>query len=122
MGIKRIFLGIALILFLFSNDTYSMTQQEAVNKHLSGRKLVSLEGIWSLTQTNQVLLYFKSGNTYQFYDLSNSRYDPGIFQKLTDSYYYETGAVYYNYDFTSPKFGNQAISINGNYASVVVTI
>ena len=118
---RKIFFA-SLLLILFSNITFAMSQQEAVNKHLSGRKLDTLEGIWSITQTNQLVLFFKSGNTYQFYDLSYPRYDPGVFQKSTDSYYYGTGAAFYNYNFTNPKFGNQTIAINGNYGSIVLTI
>ena len=100
----------------------ALTQQEAIDKHLSGRKLDTLEGVWSNVETGQIILYFKAGNTYQFYDLTYPRYDPGRFEKGSDNYYYGRGAVFYGYDWDNPIFGNQTISISGNSAYMNLVI
>ena len=115
-------LSIIVLGLLLCGNVFGMSQQQAINKHLSGKKLDSLEGVWSLQQTGQLLLYFKDGNTYRFYDLSYTRYDPSRFEKSSDNYYYGKGAVYSGYDFKNPKFGNQTISINGNSAQMTLII
>jgi len=115
-------LGIVVLGLLWCNVGFAMSQQEAIDKHLSGRKLDTLEGVWSLVETGQIILYFKTGNIYQFYDLTYPRYDPGRFEKGSDNYYYGRGAVFSGYDFKNPKFGNQTISINGNSGFLTLII
>ena len=101
---------------------FAMSQQQAIDKHLSERKLDSLEGVWSIVESGQIVLFFKTGNTYQFYDLTNPRYDPGRLEKGSDNYYYGRGAVFYGYDWDNPIFGNATTSINGNSAFTTLII
>ena len=110
------FLTILVLSLLWCNVGFAMSQQEAIDKHLLERKLDSLEGVLSIVETEQIVLFFKTGNTYQFYDLTYPRYDPGRYEKGSDNYYFGRGAVFSDYSFTNPTFGNQTISINGNSA------
>ena len=113
---------IILVMLFWCNVGLAMSQQQAIDKHLSERKLNSLEGVWSIVETGQIVLFFKTGNTYQFYDLTYPRYDPGRFEKGSDNYYYGRGAVFYGYDWDNPIFGNQTISISGNSAYMNLVI
>ena len=118
---KKVLVAVLVMLF-WCNVGFAMSQQEAIDKHLSERKLDSLEGVWSIVETGQIVLFFKTGNTYQFYDLTNPRYDPGRLEKGSDNYYYGRGAVFRDFNFTDPMFGNETTSINGNSAFTTLII
>jgi hypothetical protein len=109
---KKLF--IIVLTLLFCKVGFALSQKEVIDKHLSGRTLDALEGIWSLLESGQTIAMFKSGNTYQFYDLSNPRYDPGRVEKGADNYYYGKGAVFYNKNFNNPTFGDKIITLSGN--------
>ena len=118
---KKVIVAVLVMLF-WCNVGFAMSQQEAIDKHLSERKLDSLEGVWSIVETGQIVLFFKTGNTYQFYDLTYPRYDPGRFEKGSDNYYYGRGAAFRDFNFTDPMFGNETTSINGNSAFTTLII
>jgi hypothetical protein len=119
---KKVLVAVFLGLLFWCNVGFAMSQQEAIDKHLSERKLDSLEGVWSIVETGQIVLFFKTGNTYQFYDLTYPRYDPGRLEKGSDNYYYGRGAVFRDFNFTDPMFGNETTSINGNSAFTTLII
>ena len=83
-------IAIIILGLLWCNVGFALSQQQAIDKFLSDRKLDTIEGLWSFMDNGQTILYYKSGNTYQFYDLGMSRYDPGRIQKGSDNYYYGT--------------------------------
>ena len=122
---KRLLAYLFLVLgLLWCNISFALTQQEAIDKFLSNRKLDAIEGVWHFLESSrftykkgQTILYYKSGDTYQFYDLQMSRYDPGRIQKDSDNYYYGTGVVF-SLDKPDDLFwGKNVVELNGNFAT-----
>ena len=80
---------------------FALTQQQLIDQHLSNRKLDLIEGVWTSKiigyegSPTQVLVYYKSGNIYKRYNLSDSTHGSGVLNKSSDNYYYGTGETIY---------------------------
>ena len=114
-------IGIIILGLLWCNVGFALTQQEAIDKFLSDRKLDTIEGLWSFVDNGQTILYYKSGNTYQFYDLGMSRYDPGKIQKGSDNYYYGTGVLFYLDNPSNLFWGTNVVNLNGNVGTWTIS-
>jgi hypothetical protein len=114
-------ISIILVMLFWCNVGFALTQQEAIDKFLSDRKLDTIEGLWSFVDNGQTILYYKSGNTYQFYDLGMSRYDPGRIQKGSDNYYYGTGVVFYLDNPSNLFWGTKVVNLNGNVGTSTIS-
>ena len=110
-----------LVMLFWCNVGFALTQQEAIDKFLSDRKLDTIEGVWSFAESSQTIIYYKSGNTYQFYDLGMSRYDPGKIQKGSDNYYYGTGVVFYLDNPSNLFWGTKVVNLNGNVGTWTIS-
>ena len=113
---RKVIVAVLMMLF-WCNVGFALTQQEAIDKFLSDRKLDTIEGLWSFVDNGQTILYYKSVNTYQFYDLGMSRYDPGRIQKGSDNYYYGTGVLFYLDNPSNLFWGTNVVNLNGNRGS-----
>jgi len=59
---RKIFGFLAVILF-WCEYSFALTQQEAIDRYLSGRKLESIEGIW-LADRGRVAVFYKVGSRF----------------------------------------------------------
>ena len=59
---KKLILIIIATLF-FQQSSFALSQQEAIEKYLSGRALDTIEGIW-IANRGRVSVFYKSGNQY----------------------------------------------------------
>ncbi len=56
-------LGIVVLGLLWCSASYALSQQEAIDRYLSGRKLDLIEGIW-IADRGRVAVFYKSGGKY----------------------------------------------------------
>ena len=97
---RKVLVAVLVMLF-WCNVGVALTQQQLIDQHLSDRKLDLIEGVWTSRvigyegQPTQVLLYYKSGNIYKLYILSDSRHSSAVLNKGSDNYYYGTGTTVY---------------------------
>ena len=117
---RKVIVAVLMMLF-WCNVGFALTQQEAIDKFLPDRKLDTIEGLWSFVDNGQTILYYKSGNTYQFYDLGMSRYDPGRIQKGSDNYYYGTGVLFYLDNPSNLFWGTNVVNLNGNVGTWTIS-
>ena len=59
---KRIF-SLFLIFFFWCEFSFALSQKEAIERYLSGRKLDSIEGIW-IADRGRVAVFYKQGSNY----------------------------------------------------------
>ena len=59
---KKIF-GFLAVILLWCEYSFALTQQEAIDRYLLGRKLESIEGIW-LADGGRVAVFYKVGSRY----------------------------------------------------------
>ena len=97
---RKVLVAVLVMLF-WCNLSFALTQQQLIDQHLSDRKLDLIEGVWTSKiigyegQPTQVFLYYKSGNIYKLYMLSDSRHGSTVLNKGSDNYYYGTGEAKY---------------------------
>ena len=97
---RKVLVAVLVMLF-WCNVGVALTQQQLIDQHLSDRKLDLIEGVWTSKiigyegQPTQVFLYYKSGNIYKLYILSDSRHSSAVLNKSSDNYYYGTGETIY---------------------------
>ena len=113
-------LGILVLGLLWCNVGFALTQQEAIDQYLSGRKLDNIEGIWASKRGNISAIY-KSGSTYKRAVIRNEFLKSGEISasliKGNDNYYYGTATTLLARDdvvFKSVTDEVQ-IDISGNY-------
>ena len=91
-----------LVLFLsWSEICFAFTQQQIIDKYLSDRKLDLIEGIWQskiigYNGAPQVIAYYKDGNFYTAYVLTDRRKSAMRATKGSQTYYYGTSETVYD--------------------------
>lgn len=92
-------LGIVILGLLLSGNANALTQDEAIKKYLSNKKLEQMEGIW-LGEEGRIIVNYKQGNSY--------------FSKVIYSALISSGSDHINISSGSSKFysGSQRCSID----------
>jgi S1-C subfamily serine protease len=111
-------LAIIVLGLMWSEPSFSLSQQQAINQYLSGKKLDSTEGIW-ITHRGNILAIYKSGSSYSgvvvgSHEFLNSGATAVILNKNSNSIY--TGTQ------TWPMVNNDNQVIRTQQARVVYNI
>jgi len=113
-------LGIIVLGLLWCNVSFALSQESAISKHLSGKKLERIEGIW-LGEGGMIIVNYKQGSSYYsdvIYSVERSSGDNYIITNSGSSNFMSgNGKCSYVKDYTETvwttcKFSATAVSNN----------
>lgn len=117
-NIKKIFeiiYPIFLLIFFWINSSYALSEQDAIDKYFSDRKILSFEGIWMNNNNNgvSVIYYDETSNQYVVEVIRHMYFQNGAITARLD----KAGNTYHGDTYALEVFNNGKVKTHLGYGS-----